>query len=69
MLNAKDDDVPVMDDFNREKRLFTVDEVKEFASTSLTNYYAMRDNANDEFEDYVIKNNAKLFVINLINSN
>ena len=40
-----------MDDFNRQKRLFKVDEVKEFMSTSLNNYYDMFNNP-DEFENY-----------------
>lgn len=51
LLNGEDEEVPTMDDFNREKRFFTVNEVKEFANTSLNNYYGMKESA-DEFEDY-----------------
>lgn len=54
-----------MDDFNREKRFFTVDDVKDFINVSLTNYYDMRDESDDEFEDYEITNNAKLFVLSM----
>jgi len=51
-----------MDDFNREKRLFTVDELKNFMTLSLDNYYGM-DNSPAEFEDYNITEDAKVFVI------
>jgi len=51
-----------MDDFNREKRLFTVDELKNFMTLSLDNYYGM-DNSPAEFEDYKITEDAKVFVI------
>lgn len=43
LLNGEDEDVPVMDDFNRQKRLFSVSEVLDFVDASMTNYYAMRD--------------------------
>jgi hypothetical protein len=56
-----------MDDFNREKRLFSVQEVKDFIATSMTNYYAMRDESSDEFEDYKLTNNARLWVITMDN--
>jgi len=42
-----DIDVPVNDDFNREKRIFTIGDedggLKNFTATTLDNYYAMRD--------------------------
>jgi len=53
-----------MDDFNRAKRLFKVDEVKEFITLSLDNYYEMFD-SSDEFEDYEKNENASLFMINI----
>ena len=52
--NGDDDPVPTMGDFNRERRFFTVGEVTKFATTSLENYYSLRDKAEDEFEDYDI---------------
>ena len=67
LLNAKEEEVPTMDDFNRQKRLFKVDEVKAFMNTSLDNYYDMFDNS-DEFENYQFDDyvgNASLFVISL----
>ena len=52
MWNQPDDDgVPVMDDFNRERRFFTIDEALSFMKSSLDNYYKMF-NSSDEFEDY-----------------
>lgn len=55
ILNDDDDDpVPVMDDFNREKRFFTVNDLKEFVKKSLDNYSAMRDDPDNEFEEYNI---------------
>lgn len=51
MWNQDDEDVPVMDDFNRERRFFTIGETLEFMNTSLDNYYNMF-NSSDEFEDY-----------------
>jgi len=51
ILNAEGEDVPVLDDFNREKRFFNVAELKTFANTSLGNYYAMNNSAS-EFENY-----------------
>ena len=41
-----------MDDFPREKRLYTIDDMKEFANTSLTNYYDMLSHNQNEFEKY-----------------
>jgi hypothetical protein len=42
-----DIDVPVNDDFNREKRIFTIGDedggLRDFVATTLDNYYAMRD--------------------------
>lgn len=68
ILNDEDDDpVPVMDDFNREKRFFTVDDLKEFVNTSLNNYQDMKDDPDNEFEEYVIAEDEKpqLFTITL----
>lgn len=67
LLNADGEDVPVMDDFNREKRIFTVDDLKGFVNTSLTNYYAMAS-SNDEFENYKTPLDASLFVISMNSS-
>ena len=64
LLNGKDEDVPVMDDFNREKRFFMVTELKEFINTSLDNYYSM-ENSDSEFEDYTLLRNASLFIISM----
>lgn len=47
-----------MGDFNRERRFFTVSEVLAFADKSLENYYNLKDNAEDEFEDYVLSDEA-----------
>lgn len=69
LLNTGDEDVPVMDDFNREKRLFSVNEVKDFVGVSMENYYNMRDASDDEFEDYKLNNNARLFVISMDSKN
>lgn len=52
-----------MDDFNREKRIFTVDALQEFVKTCLQNYYGMNITTTNEFEDYTIKNEAKLWTI------
>ena len=41
-----------MDDFNRAKRLFTIDDLQTFTNTSLNNYYGMFDDVDQEFEDY-----------------
>ena len=59
-----------MDDFNREKRFFTIDEVKDFAQLSLNNYYMMNDSvanpeASNQFENYLLRKNASLFVLAL----
>jgi hypothetical protein len=43
--------------------MFTVTQVKEFANTSLANYYQMFSESEDEFEDYVKENDASLFII------
>ena len=51
MWNIGDEDVPVMDDFNRERRFFTIGETLDFMNTSINNYYGMFD-SSDEFEDY-----------------
>ena len=54
-----------MDDFNREKRFFTISDLKEFMTTCLNNYYSM-NNSNEEFENYNTKNNnATLWRINM----
>ena len=53
-----------MDDFNREKRFFTIADLKDFMKTCLDNYYSM-SNSDDEFENYDIKNNATLWRINM----
>ena len=53
-----------MDDFNREKRWFTIGEVKEFAEISLNNYYQMNQSA-EEFENYDVTRNASLFILSL----
>ena len=47
-------DVPVNDDFNREKRIFTISDLREFMTKTLDNYYDMfTDEGEDvEFEDY-----------------
>ena len=55
---SEDDPVPTMGDFNRERRFFTVSEVLAFADKSLENYYNLKDNAEDEFEDYVLSDEA-----------
>ena len=51
-----DIDVPVNDDFNREKRIFTIGEepdgLKDFMTTTLDNYYDLRDESDDQFEQY-----------------
>jgi hypothetical protein len=39
LLNQDGEDVPTMDDFNRQKRLFTVKQLQTFVNTALTNYY------------------------------
>lgn len=57
LLNAPDDEVPVSDDFNREKRFFSVKDLKKFSITSLDNYYAMNMNAT-EFENYNLTGNS-----------
>jgi hypothetical protein len=58
------DDVPVNDDFNREKRIFTIGDeeggLRNFVVTTLDNYYAMRDEGEKEFEEYNITENAIL---------
>ena len=71
MWNQDEEDVPVMDDFNRERRFFTIGEMKEFMTTSLNNYYSMF-NSPDEFEDYSSGDykdgqiiDAKMFVIKI----
>ena len=56
-----------MDDFNREKRFFNVEELKTFVNVSLNNFYAMNQSSS-EFENYIMTQNAKLFVITLDNS-
>jgi hypothetical protein len=61
-LNGDDEEVPVMDDFNREKRLFTVSELKDFVNTTLVNYFGM-ENSTNEFEDYTLEHNATMFVV------
>ena len=55
-MNADGEDVPTMDDFNREKRIFTVDALQQFVKTCLSNYYGMQITKTNEFEDYTIKN-------------
>jgi len=66
MWNGEGDDpVPVMDDFNREKRIFTVAELRTFVKTSLTNYYAMFGDDNDEFEQYIKHDDAAFFYITM----
>ena len=47
-------DVPVNDDFNREKRIFTISDLRKFMTKTLDNYYDMfTDEGEDvEFEDY-----------------
>jgi hypothetical protein len=57
LLNGEDEDVPVMDDFNREKRFFTISDLKEFMKKSLNNYYTMNDSP-DEFENYETNTNS-----------
>ena len=48
--------MPVNDDFNREKRIFTIGEepdgLKDFMTTTLDNYYDLRDESDDQFEQY-----------------
>ena len=44
-------DVPIMDDFNREKRIFTISDLREFMTDTLDNYYDMF-NSSVEFENY-----------------
>jgi hypothetical protein len=41
MWYDEEEDVPVMDDFNREKRIFTVEDLKTFVEKTLDNYYGM----------------------------
>ena len=60
-----EDPVPVMDDFNREKRIFTVAELRSFVNQSLTNYYAMFAPDNDEFEQYINHTQAAFFYITM----
>lgn len=52
MLYGADDEVPVMDDFNRKKRLFTIEDLKEFGNSTMNNYYSMFEEGNSEFENY-----------------
>ena len=63
MWNGADDDVPVMDDFERERRFFTTKELKDFVHTSLTNYYEMFGEGNDEFQLYEKNKNVEMFTI------
>jgi hypothetical protein len=58
-LTGEDDDVPVMDDFNRKKRIFTIEELKAFTIKSLDNYYEMFEEGNNEFENYKTLNVTK----------
>ena len=44
-------DVPIMDDFNREKRIFTISDLRDFMTGTLDNYYDMF-NSSVEFENY-----------------
>ena len=53
-----------MDDFNREKRLFTVTELKDFVNVTLSNYYGMT-NSTSEFEDYTLQNDAQMFAVSM----
>ena len=50
-------DVPIMDDFNREKRIFTISDLREFMTDTLDNYYDMF-NSSVEFENYNKMNDA-----------
>jgi hypothetical protein len=40
-----------MDDFNREKRIFTISDLRDFMTGTLDNYYDMF-NSSVEFENY-----------------
>ena len=43
-----------MDDFNREKRIFTISDLRDFMGATLDNYYNMFDDnlGSVEFEHY-----------------
>jgi hypothetical protein len=58
ILNNQGEDVPVSDDFNRAKRYFSVVDLLAHINRSLNNYYDMKDNPDNDFEDYAISNNA-----------
>ena len=47
-----DGDVPTMDDFARDRHLYTIDDLKSFADSSLSNYYLMLNSTDNEFETY-----------------
>lgn len=58
-----------MDDFNREKRIFTISELKDFMEKTLDNYYNMFDDTGSvEFENYEMGHNATVFVLKLDNT-
>lgn len=59
-----DDSVPFMDDFERERRFFTTQDLKDFVNISLTNYYDMFNDEN-EFLNYKQNNdkNVQMFTI------
>lgn len=55
LLNGPDEGVPVADDFNREKRFFTIKDLRDYTTTSLDNYFAM-NMSSSEFENYNLTN-------------
>jgi hypothetical protein len=54
-----DEPVPVLEDFNRLRRFYTVDKLDKFTNASTTNYKTMF-NSNDEFENYENHGSEKL---------
>jgi hypothetical protein len=54
-----------MDDFNREHRIFTISELREFMNDTLNNYYDMFDDEGEEveFENYSKSRDASIFVL------
>ena len=55
----KDDPVPVLEDFNRLRRFYTVDKLSDFTKASTTNYNATF-NSKNEFENYENHGSEKL---------
>ena len=52
-----------MDDFERERRFFTTKDLKDFVKQSLTNYYEMFEDGNDEFQIYEKNSIVEMFTI------